>query len=448
MFINIMESTPLHAEGLQSFADFIKENQEKFDERSVELINATCRSLENGNIQDSQLYSEAVEYLLYLISTTGINFYYIGREKYINQLNKIIDDKSIASFVHITADNVGHVRNFPALTTALNLSTVPYIIYDPDYIRVVNALDHTLCLNIESIYDLMLDRNIVMTDIHHSLSYYMEKVYSKLKERGSKTFITGNSYAHFGFPEKYLAHETVNLSAPCLCIKQIHAITHHILSYYNEVDNFIFCIGLFDLYHDMLKVSHEIPRMVAESYSTFSTKNNISPYIYEKKLSHYINERFFKGFKDDVLFNEDDLEKEYITQFNNIHDATVVDSEHKHNNAAAERALCYKGLLYRENTRQENQRLLREITENFKQNGKQLTIILPPLTKSYTENLGSEMINNTLLFLNTLVSPNIRLIDFSNHPDFLWNDFRDGEHLSLGGADKMINKLRAEGIIL
>jgi len=301
-----------------------------------------------------------------------------------------------------------------------------------------------------SIYDLFNASSTPTSDVTNNYDYYLSRQFKSLENQEVKTVIIGNSYGLYGFPNAQLEH-SVNISMHSLSIKQIQQLTEHILTHYPHIDNFVFCLGFFDLYFDLFASNDSFNRNIINAISQLTCHHDIKyvsdsetdgPLVFSRLAMQVAPLCEIAGMND-----QDSLNTIYDSTQRLLNSTDSIDVRQQ-NIIAKQRAVLHSNSVKHQRTFDENQLRIGKITLALDLSGKKHFWLTPPFPAAYVNNLDTKMVLSHRQFFAKYNTENSIFIDLSEADDYQQQDFRDGDHLNLIGASKLVARLRKLNIPL
>lgn len=113
---------------------------------------------------------------------------------------------------------------------------------------------------------------------------------------------------------------------------------------------------------------------------------------------------------------------------------------------AQKRGISHSKSVKHQATLAENKRRVAGMSLQMAAQGKHAVWLTPAFPAAYVNNLDAGMKETHRRYFADLEGAHSRFIDLSEHPAFVREDFRDGDHLNYLGAGKMIGILRELGV--
>lgn len=450
-YLEEIEHASYNIEIVNIIADYILSHQEFLseDDTSQALINALSECLHGKSETISDIYIALYFFWLDCIIKTKIDVYYFGDLNRIQYLASRIAPQAVSNifFLPSTEERPDEIENF---YSKIDNSTAPFVIYDPSGLKLAMKEVNPRVISTISFYDLFNASTIPTEENANDIFLYLSRQYRLLKNTDVKTVILGNSYGYYGFPDTVL-EQSVNLSMHSLSIKQTQQLTAHILAHYPHIENFIICLGLFDLYSDLFKSNNAFNLNIINGYSQLTCHHNI---------------KYFKSAETDgaVIFNRLAMQKLPLSKSPALDDQTILDRIYNNaqpllnstdtvglpqqNAMAIQRAIAHSNSVKHKKTFEENKLRADAIAKSIAQSGKGYVWLTLPFPATYVENLSAEMVLSHREFFAKYNKDRENSIDLSEDRYFSPEDFRDCDHLNFAGARKLAFRLRQRNIPL
>lgn len=116
---------------------------------------------------------------------------------------------------------------------------------------------------------------------------------------------------------------------------------------------------------------------------------------------------------------------------------------------AIARGNSHASLVKWQHTADKNRRHLQRIATMIAAKNKKMIVVMPPYPDAYIQQFPPEMLENIRNLIQELVTQTqCVLLDFTSDRDFREHHFRDGDHLNFSGAQQLIRKLSAAGLVI
>lgn len=445
-YLSTFENPEQAAQTPQRLADYLFSNQTLLDDSDItlDLINALGDWLEGKQQDTNQLYLSLNLFWLSALARSGIDIFYFGELNKLQMLRAHFRNSAINNLYYLGADEQNQ-QEIDVFNARIAASYAPFILYDPHGLKVALAVEHPQAIACISFYDLLIHNFIPLSTTAIKYTHLLAQQYTALANPEVKTVIIGNSYSFYGCPEVLLEH-SVNISTHSLGLKQAQQLTVHILERYPHVQNFIYCLGFFDLYSDLLKTKDDFNQQIIHAWSQLN--------------SHYLIQGAGESASDGIqVFSR--LVMPFPAQgqtITGLEDATfraqICESTRgligsmaslplaQQQQVAQLRGIAHSKSVHHQTTLRENKRRVKLMDTLLAKHGKHVVWLTPPFPAAYVDNLDVWMKFTHRNCFAGLDAAHSRFIDLSENPAFTREDFRDGDHLNFSGARKMTEVLR------
>ncbi|MEH5011038.1 hypothetical protein [Phytobacter diazotrophicus] len=416
---------------------------------TISLVNLIADWLENNGGSVLKIYDALYFFWLDCIIKAKINVFYFGELTNLKILAKHLNP-AIVNSIRYLASNDTDIHYINDCISSIESSVAPLIIYDPDGMHFLDKIKNTNPIASLNNYEILIHNSLPTSDVLNSFTILLAHQYTKLSNTNIKTVIIGNSYGIYAFPDNIIQH-SVNISMHSLGIKQTQRLVEHILIKYPHIDNFIFCIGFFDLYGDLLKSKHAFNKNVIDAFSQILSHYHIASitHSYNNILDTFSRLIIESGVDSLPQFQDMDnialMQIIYNENLQLVTSTTSLEIEQQ-GLISEQRALVHSKAVNHQVSLDENKIRTSEISERIKLEGKTSYWLTPPFPDEYTKNIVSEMKQTHRVYFNRICNEDVHFIDLSEEKSFRPQDFRDGDHLNFTGACKLINLLRNNNI--
>lgn len=451
-YLRDFENPALAAQVPQALADYLFIHQAFLDESDItlDLINALGDWLEGKQQNLNQLYLSLYLFWLSALARNGIDIFYFGELDKLQMLGARLRDSAINNLYYLSHEETDQ-QEIAAFHDKITASAAPFILYDPQGLKLALAVEHPQVIGCIPFYDLLIDNYIPASGEAIQYTHLLAQQYISLANPQISTVIIGNSYSFFGFPDALLAN-SVNMSAQSLGLKQARQLTAHIIERYPHVQNFVYCLGFFDLYSDLLKTKDDFNQQIIHAWSQLNSHYSIKPeegisadgmQVFSRLVMPTpVQGQTINGLEDDNVRAQVCESARLIFARSDALPAVQQQEE------AQKRGISHSKSVKHRVTLEENQWLVAELSVKLATQGKHAVWLTPPFPAAYVDNIDAEMKKTHRRYFSDLEAAHSRFIDLSEHPDFAREDFRDGDHLNYLGAGKMIVVLRALNVVL
>jgi|MedtruStandDraft_1076414.scaffolds.fasta_scaffold00065_10 hypothetical protein len=451
-YLKDFENPALAAQVPQSLADYLFSNQALLDDSRItlDLINALGDSLEGKPQNLNQLYLALYLFWLNAMAHSGIDIFYFGELSKLQMLGSRFRASAINNLYYLNAEEQNQ-QEIDAFDAKIAASTAPFILYDPQGLKLALAVEHPQAIACISYYDLLIDNFIPLSTNAIQHTHLLAQQYAALADPDVKTVIIGNSYSFYGFPEAWLEH-SVNISTHSLGLKQAQQLTVHILERYPQVQNFVYCLGFFDLYSDLLKTKDDFNQQIIHAWSQLNSHYLIKGASESASDDIQVFSRLVMPFPaqgqpitglDDVIFREQICEST-----RNLTGNLTSLPPARQQQMAQQRGIAHSKSVHHQVTLNENTRRVAEMDVLLAKHGRKVVWLTPPFPAAYVDNLDVRMKYTHRSCFSGLEAAHSRFIDLSESPVFVGEDFRDGDHLNFAGARKMAEVLRELNVVI
>lgn len=281
---------------------------------------------------------------------------------------------------------------------------------------------------------------------NYDLAYISKKI-NILKESNIDTLIVGLSYSLFGIKEELLK-STVNLSLPSQDIFYGYIITKKI-SEFKKLNKVIIGLSYYSLYFDLSKSKKEKIRIDNVYYPLLrnthnykresSILSNVSR-VFKRTIYNKVYINIISSLVNENYFNYRNTREKFV----GIKDFNKLNCKEK-TEIGKQRAEMHNKLFYYEDTRIENENILREFIQNLIEKNIEPVIVIFPCTKYYKNILNNEFKKVFYKCFDKFEEKSkIKIIDLYNSNEFNDGDFADADHLNENGSikvSKILNKL-------
>ena len=436
---------------VNAIADYIFSHQQLLfdDDLTLKLINALSDWLHGKSKEISDIYTALYFFWLGCIAKVKIDIFYIGDLDLLKQLASRLNAPAINNLYFLSGTEE-RTDEITAYFLKLNDSIAPFVIFDPCGLKLALKADSQRIISTLSLYDLLNASAIPASGTENQFGLYLSRQYRLLKNEKIKTVIIGNSYGFYCFPEPLLAR-SVNISTLSLSIKQHQQLTEHILENHPHIENFIFCIGFFELYYDLFKSQDIFNLSIIHAFSQLTAHHNIK-YVSDSAIDGAL---VLSRLAIDMQPHENIAWMEETDTFKDIYNRTQLlltstDSldPMKQNMMAKQRAALHSNSVNHRATFAENQVRAAQLSASIDKAGKNHVWLTPPFPAAYVENLNAEMVRSHRQFFAKASSDQAKCIDLSEDRLYTGTDFRDGDHMNFAGASKLVAWLRTLNIPL
>ncbi|WP_227317384.1 hypothetical protein [Cedecea davisae] len=451
-FLADFESAPLNPDLPRYLADYLFSHQQLLDdaETTLTLINTLGDWLDGIELRPNQLYLALYLYWISAMTRNGIEVFYFGDLNHLQFLGARFSTPVINNLYFLSAaeTNKQEIDDFYAKIAG---SVAPFVIYDPQGLKLALAVEHSQAIACLSFFDLLIDNFIPASPDAGSLTHLLAKPYCDLANPQVKTAIIGNSYSFYGFPETLLEH-SVNVSTHSLGLKQAQQLTRHILDRFPHIENFVYCLGFFDLYCDLLKSKDDFNQQIIHVWSQLNSHYQIKEVSESAMDGCLVFSRLAmpspaQGVKIGGL--EDLSARDQVCDNSRaIFASTGYLPVEQQQQAAQQRGVSHSKSVRHHSTLNENLRRVTALAAELEQRGKQAVWLTPPFPSDYVEHLDEDMKSTHRRCFAGLESASSRFIDLSENQAFRPEDFRDGDHLNFTGASRMVAELRRLKVVI
>lgn len=436
---------------VSAISEYLFSHQELLadDNCTLELINALSNYLDGNTQSTTEIYTSLYFFWLTCIAKARVDVYYFGDAERVKYFATKLKTPNINNFYFLSSTEERD-NEIDAFFAKINDSAAPFVIYDPSGLKTAMRAVNQKIISTISLYDLFNINAIPSSQVANILAYYLSSQYRLLNNVEIKTVIIGNSYGFYGFPGSILG-PSVSISIHSLGIKQARQLAEHILTHYPHIENFIFCLGFFDLYSDLFKSNDPYNKHSIDAFSQLTCHHGIKcindsaidgALVFSRLVMQAPQQNAITGI------NEIDALNQVYNESQQVLNNTDSPEAEQQASMAKERAISHSNSVKHKQTFAENQLSADKIAVTLEQSQKKQIWLTPPFPASYVENVVPEMVSSHRDFFARYNTDRATFIDLSEDLDFKVQDFRDGDHLNFVGACKMIVKLRKLNIPL
>lgn len=432
---------------INNVAEIISSRQDLLEEtpNTVNLINLIAAWLNNRSVPVPEVYIALYIFWLDCIAKEKVDIFYLGDLTNLKLIAKELNP-TVVKNINYLASNEKDVNSINNYIYKIEDCIAPFIIYDPDGMHFLKQINSDKPIATLNVYEVLIHNLLPTSNGLNDLTIQLANQYCRLEKPNTKTVIIGNSYGLYGFPDN-LIQNCVNISMHSFGIKQAQTLVEHILVTYPHIDNFVFCIGFFDLYSDLLKSKDQFNKRVIDAYSQilshYRIKNSSDKHSGDLNIFSRLAIRSKTESLAELQGIDDFSLRENVYNKNLNLTTSVVSLEKEQQNALSEhRALLHSKALNHQISLDENKTRVNQTSKRIESAGKMSCWVTPPFPDEYTRNIANEMKQTHRDFFKNLCDKNLRFIDFSEEKMFQPKDFRDGDHLNFTGASKLIKLLR------
>lgn len=443
-------------------ADFVQENFHysfitnfnKVTNLLIDIINYS-NSKEYNFISFQKKYSNITKLILKLVEDLlnkyQINVYFMGKDKYglintiINTSINFVGELQVNQNVFIKGN-----REFNVLILSEETISISDGLINFDKIIHYDKFMNDIYNIVEQIYHL----NHIFYDYN-----YLVNTINIAKKNITESIFIGHSYSLNGLDETKLNENVVNLSLSSQDLYYSFKIAKNIIDENQNIKKCYIGTGYWTFYLDLSRAQniHELARIENIYYPILKDGHNCKYLNTEKKLSldEYSNPLVKHVFNLEKLYNclSEIIYNRNKTYFNNKftrqalslignNKLNLMDDEKKYR-LGKERAEQHNKMIRYVHTRAENEKIIKELLEYLNEKNIQVTIVNFPTTRYYNEFLNNQFKEDYYKILGKLEKEyNFLLIDLNNENNlFSDEDFRDLDHMSSLGAEKITNIL-------
>ncbi|WNJ81895.1 hypothetical protein RJE46_11935 [Cedecea neteri] len=449
-FLRNIENPEQAAQVPQKLADYLFSNQAFLDESNIthDLINALGDWLEGKQQNLNQLYLSLYLFWLSALARNGIDIFYFGELNKLQMLGSRFRDSAINNLYYLSHEETNQ-QEITAFHDKITASAAPFILYDPQGLKLALAVEHPQAIGCISFYDLLIENFIPLSTAATQYTHLLAQQYTALANPDVRTVIIGNSYSFYGFPE-ILLENSVNISTHSLGLKQAQQLTAHIVEQYPHAQNFVYCLGFFDLYSDLLKTKDDFNQQIIHAWSQLNSHYRIMPeegitadgmQVFSRLVMPTpVQGQAINGLEDN------DVRAQICESARLVFVRSDSLPAMQQKEEAQKRGISHSKSVKHQTTLAENKPRVAEMSVQLATKGKKIIWLTPSFPAAYVDNLDAEMKQTHRQYFAGLEGAHSRFIDLSEHPAFTREDFRDGDHLNYLGAGKMIEVLRALGV--
>lgn len=305
-------------------------------------------------------------------------------------------------------------------------------------VELLNAMD--IVIKFEELVELA--DKCYPIDKHSYDRMYLTSKLNKLKKRQSNIFITGSNHAiimSLGENAINVCMNNQDLYYSLLSVKEV-------LKYSNEIDTIIISFPYYFWFSDITANFSEhsvsfLNRVFYPIYNTLGKYKGETPPLYIKDREYPVYEAIINlESVRDIYHNAiiKDLEDmEYYNEINKLEESYKSDSEE--NIRVCNLRAKEHNELFDLDREMENRRLFDAFLENMEELGKKVILVVPPVTKKYSELISKEIIGVSQKSLEDMKIKysGFKYVDLFNSDEFDESDFFDCELLNSKGGKKL-----------
>lgn len=299
----------------------------------------------------------------------------------------------------------------------------------------------------------------ITRELHEDWTLFFAYQYMRLLDKKFKQIIFGSSYAYHALTDVN-SENSVSFSIPGLDIISAMQLYHEIHKV--PLDNkVIFCFGLYDFFKEIKKGNAKVYVDAYKAVTSFMNGKDLSPESQSGRLHNHttnlnistsvdvlVSSRYLDdGTAENNRFENKNDDNDVILEMQKKINSAVQISKEEGEKLGIHTVSVHNKYIKYEDSFELNCRLMEELKNNANHLEKEVYFIIPPVQRSYIENLDKHIKHKVYNFLSTLKSQHFHVYDYSTDRDFHYCDFLDGHHLNMFGAKKLRNKLCNAGIL-
>lgn len=308
--------------------------------------------------------------------------------------------------------------------------------------------------DIYNLVDQMYHLNHIFYDYH-----YLVNSMNIAKKNITEAIFIGHSYSLNGINETKLNEQIVNLSLSSQDLYYSFKIAKKIINKNQNIKKCYIGTGYWTFNLDLSRAQniHELARIENIYYPLLKDSHNCKKIVKEKKMSldeysnpiikHIFNLESLYNFLSEIIYNRNKtyfnnkFTREALSLIGNYKLHLLVEEDRY--KLGKERAKQHNKMIRYIHTRVENQQIIKDFLEYLNKRDIQTIIVNFPTSKYYNEFLTDQFKEEYYSILKSLEKDyNFLLIDLNNGDSvYSDEDFRDLDHMSSLGADKVTNIL-------
>lgn len=428
-------------------SDFLPENCTAID--FIDEVFLLCEEFDVSSL--CGFYFTACDFYSMMLDQKAMDVFFIGNKHNFEGLKTRLDSPR----KNIELYNADNEIDIECLSEKIASSPLSVLVYDHQGSQLV--FNKGMCRPFAHIYYGEVSSSPKKYDVWGGFLLYQFKRFARYK---FELVILGSSYSYHTLTDVNSVN-SVSFSLRGLDITSAKLIFDELNKIHLSEKN-ILCFGLYDLFKEIKKGN--APDYVNANKAVMIFKNSLSaefdsemqsvvsmmtPVDIKKSIDSIIEERYFTAGLSSGEYNlsKKDIECKYINNLqksvNLLERVSTSEGEIK----GAHVANLHSKYTKYEHSFEVNCKLLLDCKDNAERQRKSVFFIIPPLPKSYIENLSETLVDKSYSFLCELESQYFHVIDLSSEPEFEYSDFADGHHLNISGAKKLQNKLYQLGIL-
>lgn len=412
---------------------------------TIDFVDSLFRLCEEFNsLAVEAFYVSSCLFYEHIMDILPKDVFFIGKESVYN--NFIMQVNHLG--YNILFYNCDHFIDFESLSNKISNSQFSVLAYD--FYGSEALLGKGVCKPFSHFY--YEKRQATKHHLHQDWTVFLTYQYKRFIEEKHKQVILGSSYSYRTLTDMNSVN-SVSFSLPGLDITSA-------VMFYNEIHQIplnnktIFCFGVYDFFKEIKKGNAQVYVYAHKAVMGFmdAKKSSFDPTCLQVTLDLtasvdvIVSSRYFScndGENQEIFPSEGEIISALQEGINHPTRDPKLDGELQGVQAVS---LHNKYVKY-ESSFELNCELMMEVKRNSECLGKDVYFIIPPLPKSYVENINELMKNKVYDFLSRLESDFFHVRDFSSDNDFDYCDFSDGHHLNIHGAKKLRSKLHNAGIL-
>ncbi len=299
---------------------------------------------------------------------------------------------------------------------------------------------------------------------HRDIDRYGEFLsyqYHRLMKITCNTIIFGSSYSHYALTHINSVN-SLSFSIPGLDITSAHDLFFRMKNNHNA-SQIILCFGHYDLFKEIKKGSAGVYIDARNSIKKFTdlffenkkvrgAEDNANSPCFDLGIpvddlvnNYYLSRNTLVGNKSHS--NDANIIANKLDEMQKNIDSTVSLTEEQLYNSGLEVVSTHNKYVNYHDSFALNCEKMMDIKYDAEKSKSHVYLLIPPVSRGYSENLDSRINIRARDFFQALDSDFFHLIDFSTDERFNHTDFIDGHHLNMYGAKKLQNILFNRGVL-
>jgi len=443
---------------VNALADFVRQNVQYSPLKSINMMADLLVGIidfANSDEYDLLNFSNRFKEIFSLISmavdeisdTYKTNIYFMGKDKY-GLINTVINDSVnfAGDFRRKKADPIENDSGFNILLLSEEIAFEVNDLADFKIVHYDKFMNNAFNL-VEEIYYRDYDFNFLTSALNLA------------KKTVTDAIFLGHSYSLNGLDDNKLNENVINLSLSSQDLYYSFIIAKEVIERNQKIRKCYIGTGYWTFFLDlsMAQNVNELARIETIYYPIFKDSHNCRKINIRKKasLDEYMNqlgkfifdsEKIFKCLSEIIyssnrFYFNDYVKREAFSLIKNNR-LSLMNDEIKFR-LGRERAELHNKMLRYDNTRNENEEIIKEFLAYLNKKNVQTIIVNFPTTKYYNEFLSEDFKQEYYRIFESLKKEYaFQLVDLNiDNNLFDDDDFRDFDHLNDSGAEKVSNIL-------